>query len=223
MITRLSATLESISRQSIPIATLVPGSGSAAGFIEGLAIEALIPVYLADTLEPKLGTTITLHTRTLLEAQGQGTSFIPRLIGFGSADERAFFETFTSVKGVGTKKALRALTEPPSTIASFIITKDAKSLTKLPEIGKRTAETIIAELTGKVEQFAGDAIIQGSTQSRSLIEPTFSSGPAAEAVAALMSLGETRPEAARKVEIALSRTGQDADTDTIVQAVFAGG
>jgi holliday junction DNA helicase RuvA len=219
MITRLSATLESISRQSIPIATLLPGSG----LVEGLAIEALIPVYLAETLESKLGATITLHTRTLLEAQGQGTSFIPRLIGFGSADERAFFETFTSVKGVGTKKALRALTEPPSTIASFIITKDAKALTKLPEIGKRTAETIIAELTGKVEQFAGDAIMQSATQTGSVIEPAFTSGPAAEAVSALMSLGESRPEAARKVEIVLGRLGKDADTDTIVQAVFAGG
>lgn len=219
MITRMSATLESISRESIPIATLLPSSS----MVEGLAIEAMIPVYLAETLEQNLGTTITLHTRTLLEAQGQGTSFIPRLIGFGSADERAFFETFTSVKGVGTKKALRALTESPSTIASLIIAKDAKSLTKLPEIGKRTAETIIAELTGKIEQFAGDAIIQSTTTIGSTIEPAFTTGPAAEAVAALMSLGESRPEASRKVQIALSRTGQDADTDTIVQAVFAGG
>ena len=219
MITRMSATLESISRESIPIATLLPGSS----MVEGLAIEAMIPVYLADTLESKLSSTITLHTRTLLEAQGQGTSFIPRLIGFGSADERAFFETFTSVKGVGTKKALRALTEPPGTIASFIISKDPKSLTKLPEIGKRTAETIIAELTGKVERFAGDAIIQSGTTARSVIEPVFASGPAADAVTALMSLGESRQEASRKVEIVLGRLGNDADTDTIVQAVFAGG
>lgn len=223
MITRISATLESISRESIPIATLLPSGGA----FDGLAVEALIPVYLADALDSKLGTAVTLHTRTLLEAQGQGTSFIPRLIGFGSSDERAFFETFTSVKGVGTRKALRALTESPSTIASLIIAKDAKSLVKLPEIGKRTAETIIAELTGKVERFAGDAIMGGVLSAGSSIEPGmgagFTSGPASEAVSALMSLGESRPEAARKVEIVLSRLGEDADTDTIVQAVFAGG
>ena len=223
MITRISATLESISRESIPIATLLPSGGA----FDGLAVEALIPVYLADALESKLGTAVTLHTRTLLEAQGQGTSFIPRLIGFGSSDERAFFETFTSVKGVGTRKALRALTESPSIIASLIIAKDAKSLVQLPEIGKRTAETIIAELTGKVERFAGDAIMGGGFTAGSSIEPSlgagFTSGPASEAVAALMSLGESRPEAARKVEIVLTRLGKDADTDTIVQAVFAGG
>jgi len=215
MITRLSATLESITRDSIPVATLLP--------VPGIAVEALIPAYLADALEPKINTRITLHTKTLLEAQGQGTSFIPRLIGFGSVDERAFFETFTSVKGVGTRKALRALAEHPSTIAALIIAKDAKALTKLPEIGKRTAETVIAELTGKIEQFAGEAILSGSSISASTIEPAFTSGPASEAVYALMSLGESRPEAARKVEIVLGRLGQDADTDTIVQAVFAGG
>ena len=215
MITRLTATLESITRESITIATLLP--------TPNLAIEALIPTYLADALESKIGTKITLHTKTLLEAQGQGTSFVPRLIGFGSADERSFFETFTSVKGVGTRKALRALTEQPSTIAALIIAKDAKSLTKLPEIGKRTAETVIAELTGKVEKYAGDAIMSGSLHTASTIEPTFASGPASEAVSALMALGESRVEAARKVEIVLGRLGQDADTDTIVQAVFAGG
>jgi len=215
MITRLTAKLESITRDSIPIATLLP--------TPSIAIEALIPTYLADALEPTINTNITLHTKTLLEAQGQGTSFIPRLIGFGSADERSFFETFTSVKGVGTRKALKALAEQPSTIAALIIAKDAKGLTKLPEIGKRTAETIIAELTGKVERFAGDAILSGSSLPTSTIEPALTTGPAAEAVYALMSLGESRPEAARKVEIVLGRLGQDADTDTIVQAVFAGG
>ncbi|MBO6514238.1 MAG: hypothetical protein JJ974_09775 [Phycisphaerales bacterium] len=215
MITRLSATLESISRESIPIATLLPNPS--------MAIEALIPAYLADEMEAQISKRVTLHTKTLLEAQGQGTSFVPRLIGFGSADEREFFETFTSVKGVGTRKALRALTEHPSTIAALIIAKDAKALTKLPEIGKRTAETVIAELTGKVERFAGDAIMSGVVQSSSSIEPALISGPASEAVSALMALGESRPEASRKVEIVLGRLGQDADTDTIVQAVFAGG
>lgn len=215
MITRLSATLESIDRATIPVATLLPAPE--------IAIEALMPEYLADLIEPKVGSSITLHTRTLLESQGQGTSFVPRLIGFGSAEERAFFEVFTSVKGVGTRKALKALTEHPSTIAALIIAKDAKSLVKLPEIGKRTAETIIAELTGKVERFAGDAIMQGATAPASTIEPAFATGPAGEAVSALMALGESRPDASRKVEIVLGRLGQDADTDTIVQAVFAGG
>ncbi len=215
MLTRLAAKLESITEGAITTATLAP--------TPGIAIEVLIPAYLARELEPQIGTEITLHTHLYLESQGQGTSFIPRLIGFGTIADRSFFEVFTTVKGVGSKKALRAMVEPPSTIASAIISKDAKALTKLPEIGKRTAETIIAQLTGKVERFAGDAILNPDTpQPASYIEHPTLPPAAIEAVAALVALGEQRTNAEQKVQLALTRTNPDADVDTIVGAVFAG-
>lgn len=218
MITRLTASLESIEHSAIPVAALIP---EASPFV----IEAMLPAYLAQRLEPKVGSSITLHTRTILEAQGQGTSFIPRLIGFGSSDERAFFETFTSVKGLGNKKALRALAEEPGTIAALIVAKDAKALTKLPEIGKRLAETIIAELSGKIDKFATD-LVTDPDQPRpipsSTIEPLLTEGPIAEAVAALVALGETRTDAIRKVERASAKLGQDPSADTLISAVFAG-
>jgi holliday junction DNA helicase RuvA len=218
MLTRLTGQLESITEASIPIATICANPA--------MAMEVLVPTYLALNLESQINTTITLQTRLYLEAQGQGTSFIPRIIGFGSAIERDFFEVFTSVKGVGSKKALRSMTEPPSTIAAYIVNKDAKSLTKLPEIGKRTAETIIAELTGKIEQFAGDAILNAPSlhdQPSSFIEHPTLPAPAIEAVAALVALGEQRSNAEQKVQLALTRTDTNADVDTIVSAVFAGG
>lgn len=218
MLTRLSGELESITEGAIPIATLSTTSM--------MAMEVLIPSYLAQSLESQINTQITLHTRVYLEAQGQGTSFIPRIIGFGSPTERAFFEVFTSVKGVGSKKALRAMAQPPTTIAAHIVSKDAKALVQLPEIGKRTAETIIAELTGKVEKFAGDSIIDATNlnhQPASFIEHPTLPQPAIEAIAALVALGEQRANAEQKVQIALSRIESDADVDTIVNAVFAGG
>jgi holliday junction DNA helicase RuvA len=217
MLTRLSGQLESISEGHIPLATITVSAA--------MALEVLIPSYLARDLESQINTTITLHTRVYLEAQGQGTSFIPRIIGFGSPTERAFFEVFTSVKGVGSKKALRAMAEPPSTIAACIVNKDAKSLVKLPEIGKRTAETIIAELTGKVDQFAGDAILdaaQFNTHPSSFIEHPTLPPAAIEAVAALVALGEQRVNAEQKVQMVLGRVDSQADVDTIVGAVFAG-
>jgi len=215
MLTRLNANLESIAEGSIPTATL--------SISPAMAIEVLIPAYLAQELEPQIGTTITLHTHLYLESQGQGTSFIPRLIGFASILDRSFFEVFTTVKGVGSKKALRAMIESPAQIASSIISKDAKALVKLPEIGKRTAETIIAQLTGKVERFAGDAIMNpAASHAASFIEhPTLPSA-AIEAIAALVALGEQRNNAEQKVQLALTRTSPDADVDTIVNAVFAG-
>jgi holliday junction DNA helicase RuvA len=217
MLTRLSGQLESISEGHIPLATITVSPA--------IALEVLIPSYLARDLESQINTTITLHTRVYLEAQGQGTSFIPRIIGFGSPTERAFFEVFTSVKGVGSKKALRAMAEPPSTIAACIVNKDAKSLVKLPEIGKRTAETIIAELTGKVDKFAGDAILdaaQFNTHPSSFIEHPTLPPAAIEAVAALVALGEQRVNAEQKVQMVLGRVDSQADVDTIVGAVFAG-
>ncbi|MBO6740483.1 MAG: hypothetical protein JJ916_11555 [Phycisphaerales bacterium] len=218
MITRLTAQLESITQGAIPIATLHTNPD--------FAIELLIPQYLAHTLESKINDRVTLHTRVYLEAQGQGTSFLPRVIGFGSPVERDFFEVFTSVKGVGTKKALRALVEPPSTIAAFIVSKDAKALTKLPEIGKRSAETMIAELSGKIDKFAGDAIMAGASATRtaptSTIEQSSFPPAAAEAIAALMALGEQRSTAEQKVQIAMTKVDADADVDVLVQTVFGG-
>ena len=219
MLTRLTAQLESISQGAIPIATLHTNPD--------FAIELLIPQYLAHTLESRINDRVTLHTRVYLEAQGQGTSFIPRVIGFGSPIERDFFEVFTSVKGVGTKKALRALVEPPSVIAACIVSKDAKALTKLPEIGKRSAETMIAELSGKIDKFAGDAIIAGahaarSTPAASSIEHSALPAAAIEAIAALMALGEQRAAAEQKVQIAMTKVEADADVDVLVQTVFGG-
>tara|TARA_A100001391_G_scaffold195573_2_gene173046 strand:+ start:1216 stop:1866 length:651 start_codon:yes stop_codon:yes gene_type:complete len=215
MLTRLTAQLESIDEGSIPTLTVAVSPT--------VAIEVLIPAYLAAELEPQIGTTITLYTHLYLESQGQGTSFLPRVIGFASVADRSFFEIFTTVKGVGSKKALRAMVEPPASIAASIISKNASALVKLPEIGKRTAETIIAQLSGKVERFAGDAIMgQAPAQAGSFIEHPTLPAAAIEAIAALVALGEQRANAEQKVQLALTRTPQDADVDTIVGAVFAG-
>jgi Holliday junction DNA helicase RuvA len=214
MLTRISGQLELISDGAVPAATLtVPG---------GMAFEVLLPKYLGETLESRIGETIVLHTMVYLESQGQGTSFLPRIVGFGTVDEKAFFEVFTTAKGVGNKKALRAMIEPPSVIAAAIVSKDTKALTKLPEIGKRLAETILAQLSGKVERFAGDAILQSASGAASIIEPSTMSGAASEAVAALMALGEQRNEAERKVSIACTKLGGEPDVDAIVSVIFAG-
>ena len=98
-----------------------------------------------------LGVRMSFHTLQYLEAQGQGTSFIPRTIGFGSRREREFFELFTSVKGLGNKRATRALAEEPALIAQGIAARDVKALQRLPEIGKKLAETIILELRDKIQ------------------------------------------------------------------------
>ena len=118
-----------------------------------ITYELLVPAIDLHVLANSIGQQVTFHTRYYLEGQSQGSSFVPRLIGFGSAQQRAFFELLTTVKGMGSRKALRAMQLHHSAIASAIATKDVDLLVSLPEIGKRTGETIVAQLSGKVDRF----------------------------------------------------------------------
>ena len=53
------------------------------------------------------------------------------------------------------------MSEEPAAIAGYIETGDGAALARLPEIGKRTAERMIAELRGKLERFAVAAVAAG--------------------------------------------------------------
>lgn len=158
----------------------------------------------------------TLHTHEVYEGQGQGTSFVPRLLGFASASDRAFFELFTTVKGLGARRTLRVMAREPAWIAARITSQDAKGLTELPEIGKKLAETVIHELGGKVEAFLGAEVgaIAGEVKTGSR------SGPAGEAIEALVALGQMRSDAERNVDRAVASLGSGAGADELVGASF---
>jgi Holliday junction DNA helicase RuvA len=121
---------------------------------DGLAHEVLVPGYAVGALAAVRGQQATLHTLEYYEGTAVGGNLIPRVIGFLHAEERIFFQKFITVKGVGIRRALRALAEPPSHVAAAIEAGDTKALTRLPGIGKRAAEQIVAELRGKLEAFA---------------------------------------------------------------------
>ncbi|MFN0131208.1 MAG: Holliday junction branch migration protein RuvA [Phycisphaerales bacterium] len=163
-----------------------------------LTLQVLVPGYLARSLLDRIGQTLTLHTHLYLEGQGQGSSFVPRLLGFGSPDERRFFELLTSVEGLGNRRALRVLAEPPADIARAIASEDAAWLTRLPEIGKKTAEKVILELKTKVKPFAQGVIPPTAAKPRSRDGTD-------QAIAGLIALGQTRGEAQRLVRDAIDR------------------
>jgi Holliday junction DNA helicase RuvA len=209
MLVRIRGTLESL--DGTPPRAIIAPEGQ-----PGLAYEVLLPAYLAERLKDEGGTTITLRTIEYLESPNQGASFVPRLIGFTSDRERAFFELFTTVKGLGTRRALRALALEPGEIAAAIIARDTRRLTQLPEIGKRLAETIIAELSGKVDAFADLAPEAADGRAPAKVTPA-----AEDAVTALVALGETRTEAERIVTRAMQKNPALRATDEILQAALA--
>lgn len=210
MICRLTGTLVGVEGQT---AQVEPGGG--------VTYEVLLPAYWVPALSAKVGQTVTLVTLQYLESEGQGASYLPRLIGFPTEQDRRFFGVFTTVKGIGNRKALRAMAIEPAAIARAVASKDARELQKLPEIGKRLAETMIAELNGKVDGYLTPvevAALEASAEVKSIGQ-----GKAAEeAVAALVALGETPQNAERKVQTAVGRLGHVPTADEIVAAVFGG-
>ncbi|MBS5945932.1 MAG: Holliday junction branch migration protein RuvA [Peptoniphilus harei] len=75
------------------------------------------------------------------------------LYGFKDSETRNAFDLLTSVTGIGPKLAMGILDgDDVSNIAKYILSKDEKSLTKLPGVGNKTAQRIILELKDKVEK-----------------------------------------------------------------------
>ncbi|MCE2875698.1 MAG: helix-hairpin-helix domain-containing protein [Planctomycetaceae bacterium] len=182
--------------------------------VGALAYEVLVPAADVTALAGQRGATVRFVTLHYLEGQGQGSSFWPRLIGFRSAEDRDFFELFTTVKGIGNRKALRALQRPFAEVAAAIARRDEKALTGLPEIGKKMAETIVVELKDKVARFT--AMASGGMQP--VVEASAASlvGAAGDAVVVLVQLGESRVLAERMVERALQVEGAKAAAEVLV-------
>ncbi len=142
MIVRLTGTLADVEADAVVIER------------DGLAREVLIPHYALGELTACRGRQVTLHTLEFLEGNPSAGHLTPRLVGFPRVEDRAFYKRFISVKGIGPRKALKALAEPVVRIADWIEQGDRKSLARLPGIGPRAAELIVAELKGKMSAWA---------------------------------------------------------------------
>ena len=154
-------------------------------------VEVLIPASDVPLLQAGVGEEMTFHTVFYLEGDSSGGNIEPRLVGFLRPDDRAFFNLFITVKGIGPKKALRALVMPTGDIAQAIESRDTRFLCQLPQIGKRMAELIVAELAGKAGSFA-----VATAGDRTGVAPATKRTPSEEdAIAALVALGERRHDA----------------------------
>ena len=201
MIARIAGRLEEVSEGS----ALVDVGG-------GLWYELRAPAGDLERLGKRVGREVVLHTIHYLEGDPSHGQVTPRLIGFLAESDRDFFRVFTTVKGIGVRKALRALARPVSEIAAAINAKETKLLKDLPEIGARTAERIVAELHGKVDEFAG--VMPTDSAAAELSEA------AMEAVAVLVQLGERRPDAVSLVERAIAVDPEMRASEAIIHAVY---
>ena len=77
--------------------------------VGAMLFEALVPASDVPLLQAGIGEEMTFHTILYLEGDASGGNMEPRLIGFLRPEDKRFFEKFITVKGIGPKKALRAL------------------------------------------------------------------------------------------------------------------
>lgn len=116
------------------------------------------------------------------------------LYGFLGRDEKEMFRRIIAVSGIGPKLAMSILSGmTPAELAIAVVTEDARAISRVNGVGKKTAERLILELREKI---GTGELIQENRTAPSAAQPA---GAAQEAIQALMALGYTSTEAARAV------------------------
>jgi len=190
--------------------------------VNGLFYEVMLPGGLAQRLTRSLAPDdypeVTFHTLHYVEGAGGMGNLRPRLIGFIEEMDREFFELLTTVSSLGTKTALRALTIPIAEMAAAIEGGDARALARLPRIGPRMADKIIAELKGKVWKFtllpSGEPLA-APAKARPVEQPFV-----VEAREILLQVGYRASDAATAIEKVLRDKPGVQTSQELVQEVF---
>lgn len=159
----------------------------------------------------------TLAKLTVGQNAEFSTRFVVRedaqlLFGFADADSLKLFDLLTSVSGVGPKLGLALLSAMPvSALAQGLLSGDAKLLSSVSGVGKKTAERLVLELQGKVPEHlaAGAARTGGKTQA---VATTASR----DAVDALLALG-FREAQVRAAVSELVAADPDSSADTLIR------
>ena len=149
----------------------------------GVGYKLTVSATTSASLANKLGEKVKLFTHLAVREDGI------ELFGFGSSEERECFNQLTSVSGVGPKAAISILsTMTPDRLALAICTEDAKSISKAPGIGQKTAARIVLDLKDKISKDMMSAA-PGGEKLNTPPAYSISSGNLSEASEALMVLG----------------------------------
>ena len=128
------------------------------------------------------------------------------LYGFMDENEKILFNKLLNVSGIGPKSALAILASGDAQgLVNAVANDDVSYLTQFPGVGKKTAQQIILDLKGKLDDLAVSA---GLTPT--VAQPTDNNQALADALAALTSLGYSAKEIA-KVEKTLAQTEDTTD------------
>ena len=121
--------------------------------VGGVAYELDVPMSTFYGL-PATGEAVSLYTHLVVREDAH------TLYGFATLEERTAFRQLIRISGVGARTALAVLSGlSVSDLAQAVTMQDAAALTRIPGIGKKTAERLLLELKGKLG--AGDRLPRG--------------------------------------------------------------
>jgi Holliday junction DNA helicase RuvA len=142
---------------------------------------------------PSVGEPVALFTHLVVREDAH------ILYGFGTDGERRLFRALLKVSGVGPKIALGILSGASvEDFVRIIEAEDVAMLTRIPGIGRKTAERVIIEMRDSVQKFSGAALGSVQTAATTGAAPT----PQSEAFGALIALGYKPPEVVRLLKSA---------------------
>lgn len=150
--------------------------------VQGVGYEVEAPMSTFYGL-PDSGTEITLYTHLVVREDAQV------LFGFASEAERRLFRSLIRVNGVGPRLALTILSGVSTEqFVHAVRANDTAALTRLPGIGKKTAERLVVEMRDRLESLDAGSPVGGGAPARD------------EALAALVALGYKPQEAGRMLQ-----------------------
>ena len=177
--------------------------------VNGIGFNVSMPVSQLEMLEP-MGSDVKVYTYLAVREDAM------QLYGFMTADSLELFKLLIQVNGIGPKGALALLSAMSVEDLRFaIMSGDAKTISKAPGIGAKTAQRLIIDLKDKVS--VRDMLDSYSVNSLSPISDGMNSTKA-EAIEALTALGYSSTDALRAVRESGACDGDD--TETIIKLAF---
>ena len=155
----------------------------------GYELEASLTTF--QTL-PEIGAEVTLHTHLAVREDAH------TLYGFASTAERGLFRNLIRVTGIGPRLALLILSGMSVELFGRCVREgDTASLTRLPGIGKKTAERLIIEMRDRIGELGLNPSAVVLPGGRTVLSDAT---PLDDAISALVALGYKLPEASRMVQ-----------------------
>lgn len=174
--------------------------------VNGIGYEVAVPDGVHRRLSPDQ--TVTLLTYCHIRED----SF--QIFGFLRDEEKSLFMMLLSITGIGPKVALSFLSAlTPAEFGQAIMASDVTAITKVPGVGKKTAQRVVLEFKAKLGQDTELSAILGE-------DADYADDGSDDVIAALMSLGCTPVEAKKAAAKARKICGKKASDEDLVKSAL---